>query len=117
MYQSRKLSAHDEFFLFMMKLRLNKEDEDLAYLFNISIQTAAKIFNVWLHFLYCQFQELDLFVDRDIIDAYMPRGFKEKYKSTRYIYFFETYTNITQKSNITKQMNSPQKKIFLQDHC
>ena len=82
-YQSRKLSVHDEFFLFLIKIRLDREDEDLSYLFSISIKTAAKIFSVWLHFLYHQFQEMDLFVDRAIIDEYMPRGFKAKYPKTR----------------------------------
>ena len=84
-HQSRKLSPIDEFFLFMLKIRQNKDDEDLGYLFGIHRTTAGKIFSVWLDFLYWQLQELTIFVPRDIVDAYMPRDFKAKYPTTRII--------------------------------
>jgi hypothetical protein len=68
-----------------IKLRLNKEDMEMGILFGISRTTAGRVFHTWLNFLFYQLQELNLFVPRDIIDAYMPEDFKRMYGSTRII--------------------------------
>ena len=84
-YKSRALDTEDEFFLFMVKLRRNSEDEELSYQFGISRQVVGKVFNTWLNFLFFQLQETVKFLPRDVIDAHMPKDFKAKYPSTRVI--------------------------------
>lgn len=84
-YKSRSLDTEDEFFLFMMKIRLNNEDQDLAYRFNISATVVSSIFLTWLQFLYFQLQGLVKFISKDVIDQHMPKDFKTKYPATRVI--------------------------------
>jgi hypothetical protein len=86
-YKSEKLGTENEFFLFMIKLRLNKEDQDLGYMFDIHRKTVGILFKTWLNFLYFQLKELNLFLPKDIVQAYMPDDFKAKYPSTRYYSF------------------------------
>ena len=55
---ARALDTEDQFFLFMIKLRLNKEDKELSYHFAISRPTVHKIFHTWIEFLFFQLKEL-----------------------------------------------------------
>jgi len=84
-YKSQKLKPQDEFLLLLMKLRLNKDDQELAWFFGISTHTVARIFKTWLNFLYYQLQELDIWSSRDIIDEHMPSDFQKKFPKTRVI--------------------------------
>jgi hypothetical protein len=84
-YKCRDLGSQDQFFLALIKLRLSKEDMELSILFRVSRVTAGRIFLTWLNFMFYQFQELDLFLPRDVIDVYMPKDFKKKFPSTRII--------------------------------
>ena len=84
-YKSRSLTTEDEFFLFLMKLRLNHEDQDMAYRFNISQTVVSSVFYTWLQFVYYQLQELVKFIPKEVIDQHMPKDFKAKYPSTRVI--------------------------------
>ena len=82
-YQSRKLTPIDEFFLFMIKIRRNMEDEELSYQFNISKQVVSKVFRTWLNFTFYQLQEDVMFLSREVIDQHMPKDFKAKFPKTR----------------------------------
>ena len=86
-YKSRALDTEDEFFLFMVKIRRNTEDEELSYQFGISEQVVSKIFHTWLDFLFYQLQDSEVikFLPRETIDQHMPRDFKAKYPRTRII--------------------------------
>jgi hypothetical protein len=84
-YKCRDLVKQDQFLLTIIKLRLAKEDMELGILFSVSRVTAGRIFLTWLNFMFYQFQDLDLFIPRDIIDAYMPKDFKKKFPATRII--------------------------------
>ena len=84
-YKSRSLDTEDEFFLFMMKIRLNHEDEDLAFRFNISRPVVHSVFHTWLQFLYFELKETVQFIPKTTIDQHMPKDFKAKYPSTRVI--------------------------------
>ncbi len=80
-----KLEVEDELFLTLIKLRLNKEDEELAFFFKVSKPTVGRIFHTWLNFLFYQLKDLDLWPSREVIDAHMPFDFKKKFPSTRVI--------------------------------
>jgi hypothetical protein len=84
-YKCLVLDKQNQFFLTTIKLRLSKEDMELSVLFRVSRVTAGRIFQTWLNFMFYQFQDLDLFIPREIIDAYMPKDFKRKFPSTRVI--------------------------------
>jgi hypothetical protein len=84
-YKCLVLDKQNQFYLTMIKLRLSKEDMELSVLFRVSRVTAGRIFQTWLNFMFYQFQDLDLFIPREIIDAYMPKDFKRKFPSTRVI--------------------------------
>ena len=105
-YSSQKLDdPRNEFFLFLMKIRQAKDDYDLGKLFGISRQTAGRIFFVWLHFLYHQLKENDLFVGKDIIEATMPVDFKEKFGTTRII-LDATEVKMTKPGKISEQSST-----------
>jgi len=68
-----------------MKLRLNKDDLELSFLFGISERTVARVFKTWLNFFYYQLKELNLWSPCQIVDEYMPQDFKRKFPHTRVI--------------------------------
>ena len=84
-YKSRSLDTEDEFFMFLMKLRLNHEDEDLSFCFGISKSVVGQVFHTWLQFVFYQLKELVKFIPKDVIDQHMPKDFKSKYPATRVI--------------------------------
>ena len=85
-YKSRALDTEDELFMFMMKLRQNTEDEDLAYRFGISKSVVGKIFHTWLDFAYFQLKDTVVkFIPMETITQHMPKDFKKKFPTTRVI--------------------------------
>ena len=86
-YKSQSLTTEDEFFLFMMKIRLNHDDEDLSHRFNISKTVVGSIFHTWLQYIFFQLQELVQFKEfsQEINQQHMPKDFKAKYPTTRVI--------------------------------
>ncbi len=84
-YQSKQLEPEDELFLTLIKLRLNKEDEELAFFFGVSKPTVGRIFHTWLNFMFFQLKELDLWLPRKVIDEYMSEDFKQKFPTVRVI--------------------------------
>ncbi len=82
MYKSHTLEPEDELFLTLMKLRLNKEDEELSLFFNISKATVGRVFHTWLNFLFYQLRDLDLWPSREVIDMHMPAGCQRKFPTT-----------------------------------
>ena len=84
-YKSRSLDTEDEFFLFMIKLRLNHEDQDLSYQFKISRPVVGSVFHTWLQFLFFHLKSTVKFIPKTIVDTHMPKDLKKKYPSTRVI--------------------------------
>jgi hypothetical protein len=84
-YKTKTLTAQDEFLLLLMKLRLNKDDKELAMFFGISQSTAGRVFKTWLNFAYFQLKDLNIWSSRDLIDNYMPTDFRKKFPKTRVI--------------------------------
>lgn len=81
---ARCLTAVNEFFLVLCRLRLGLLEEDLAYRFSISQSTVSRICNTWINFLYHKFKELNIWPSRQQVDQYMPKCF-EDYPQTRCI--------------------------------
>ena len=89
----RLLSPLEEFFLVLVRLRLGLFEQDLAYRFGISQSTVSRIFNTWINFLFLQFKQIPLWPPKALIISHMPKVFKEKYPSTRFI-IYRCYRNI-----------------------
>lgn len=58
------ISAEDQFFLTMIRLRQNKEDDNLAKLFSITPAVAKNIFITWVDFLYEKWKLIKLSPER-----------------------------------------------------
>ena len=56
----RSLPSLEEFFMTLVRLRLDLLEQDLAYRFNVSQPTVSRITVTWINFLYLQFKELPL---------------------------------------------------------
>lgn len=104
-YQSKILSPADELFLCLVKLRQNKEDEELAILFGLSSASVGRVFRTWLNFLFFQLKELDLWLDFDIVQQHMPSQFKKCFPETRVI-VDATEIPIEKPTNISDQSAS-----------
>lgn len=81
--RKRKITAENQLFLVLIKLRLGLFHQHLAHLFEVSTSTVSRIFSSWVDFMYLRMFSLDLWLPRHEIDATMPPAFAEKYKTTR----------------------------------
>ncbi len=79
------VSIQDQFFMTLMKLRQHRSNYDLALMFEISEFSVSNIVITWINFMYCQWSELDIWPDRDLVSYYMPSDFKKKFPTTRII--------------------------------
>lgn len=79
----RKITAENQLFLVLVKLRLGLFHQHLAHLFGISTSTVSRIFSSWINFIYLRMSSLDPWLPRQEIDATMPAAFVEKYRTTR----------------------------------
>ena len=85
-----------------MKLRVDKCDLELGILFGVSNQTAGKIFNTFIRFLFYQLQEVTQWLPKDIVQEYMPSDFKSKFPETR-VLLDATENFIEKPSNVKDQ--------------
>ena len=99
------LGPKNEFLLTLIKLRQDKDDIELGFLFGVSQPTAGRIFKNWLNFMYYQFKEIELFQDKDTVQEYMPEGFKNQFPKTRII-LDGTEVPIEKPSNVADQRST-----------
>ena len=81
----RTLSVEEEFFLVLCRYKVGLLEEDLAARFRISQSLVSQIIVTWTKFMYYRLKELDIFLDRQIIELHKPACFKNKYKGTTVI--------------------------------
>lgn len=79
------LSIANQFFLTLIKLRQHKTNFELSRLFNISEFSVSNIWITWVNFMACQWRELDIWPDRDLVRYFCPSDFKLKFPTTRVI--------------------------------
>ncbi|XP_066920205.1 uncharacterized protein [Clytia hemisphaerica] len=84
---SRKLSLEQEFFLVLMKLRIDSLQHDLAYRFGISIGKVSQIFITWIKLMSKELGVLIIWPSKEQIAKTLPKCFKKfhQYKKTRTI--------------------------------
>ena len=76
------LSPLNQFFLTLMKLKLNLRMLDLARRFGISKSLVSKYFITWVCFLYQHLKEIDWTPLAEQVASTLPCAFQEKYPST-----------------------------------
>ncbi len=101
----KMLTAENQMFLTVMKLRQAKEDFELALLFGISKSTASRIFETWMRFMYFQLRELDIWPSKHTINDTMPQQFKAVFSNTRVI-IGTTEIPIQKPTNVTAQCST-----------
>ena len=84
---SRKLSAMNQMFVLLIRLRLGLLHQDLAYRFQVSSSYISRCVLTWIQFLYHEFNDSlrdKMFLIREVMRAQLPKCFK-KYKNLRVI--------------------------------
>jgi hypothetical protein len=66
-YKCSLLDPKDQLFMTLMKLRQANDDIELAMLFKVSESTVSRIVITWIHFLFFQLKELDIWPSKEII--------------------------------------------------
>ena len=84
-YRSDQLSVENQFFLTLIKLRQHKTNFELSRLFDISETAVVNIWVTWINFMALQWQEIDIWPERDTVRFFCPRDFKLKFPQTRVI--------------------------------
>ena len=78
----RKLDPKNQFFLMLVKLRLNLKIQDLAFRFGVSNSSVSRYVTTWICFLYHHFNEICWMPSVDQVIGTLPHSFKEKFPLT-----------------------------------
>jgi len=81
-HRMTKLNPLNQFFLTLMKLKLNLQVRDLAYRFDILKSLVSKYIITWIYFMCHHLSEIELMPSVEQVQGTMPQSFTEKYPST-----------------------------------
>ena len=84
-YKSDELSAQNELFLTLMKIRHAKDDFALSLDFGVGRKVVSNIVRTWINFMYFELSELDFWCEREVIDEHFPIKFQKMFPKTRVI--------------------------------
>lgn len=79
----RKISPLNQFFMTLVKLRLNLKILDLAFRFGVSAASASRYITTWICFMYQHLKEVDWMPSIEQVAGTLPPIFQERYPSTR----------------------------------
>ena len=77
-----QLSLEDQLLLTLMRLRLGRLEEELAYLFQVDCATVSRMFVKWINYLYLRLGLIPIWPEWDDVEKTMPDVFKTSYPST-----------------------------------
>lgn len=81
----KDLDALEYFFITLIILRRHSTFEEITMLYKITLKEVYTIFITWIRFMSLQWNNLDLWIDRENVKAYLPIDFHDKYPETRVI--------------------------------
>ena len=84
-FHNEHLALVDQFFLFLVKVRLDLFQQDIAFRFHVSQSTVSRILITWANFLYFQLGSLPIWPSHMKVERHMPSCFTYVYPSTRVI--------------------------------
>lgn len=79
---TKKMPLRNQFLLVLMKLRNNYDMRDLAFKFQIDVQSVNLIFKAWINYLYLRLGQISAWPHRDVISVHMPENFKKDLPTT-----------------------------------
>ena len=77
-----KLSLEDQLLMTMMRLRLARLEQDIAYQFGVSVSCISRTTVMLLNFLYLRLGLIPIWPKWEGIEATIPASLKETYPST-----------------------------------
>ena len=104
----RKLSPKNQFFLTLVKLKLNLKLKDLAFRFGISSAVTSRYITTWVCFLYNHLKEIEWMPAISQVSGTLPTSFREKFPTTYAIIdgsevFIETPSDLFMQSSTWSQ--------------
>ena len=82
---SPAISAPDQLLLALIKLRSYRPNFELSRMFKIPESDVYGVIITWIKFMSLQWQEVDLWPDRDLVNFFSPSDFRAKLPMTRVI--------------------------------
>ena len=76
------LTAEEEFFIVLVRLRCQLLEEDIAYRIQLSRSHISRMWTTWIDFLHSWFRALPIWPSRKVMDKAMPNYFKDAYPTT-----------------------------------
>ncbi len=76
------MPLRQQFLLVLMKLRQNFNLKELAFKFQIDVQSVNTLFSSWIDFMYGRLGNLSVWPHRDIITENMPDNYKAEFPTT-----------------------------------
>lgn len=76
------LSMEDELLVTLMRLRLGRQEQDLAYQFGLSKSSVSRISVKWINFLYLRLGLIPIWPTWQDVEKTMPAAFQETYPTT-----------------------------------
>ena len=70
------LSLEDQLLVTLMRLRLGRLEQELAYMFNVDAGTISRVFNKWINFLYMRLGMIPIWPEWADVEKTMPETFK-----------------------------------------
>lgn len=80
--RSRKLDVFNQFFLTLVKLRLDLKLTDLAFRFGVSKSVVSRYLTTWISFLYHHLKEIEWMPSVQQVSGTQPHGFRSHYPNT-----------------------------------
>ena len=81
-HRSHKIDPLNQFFLLMIKLRLNLKLKDLAFRFGISTSTVSRYITTWICFLYHHLKEINWTPSVEQVQGTLPHSFRKQFPNT-----------------------------------
>ncbi|XP_022102876.1 uncharacterized protein LOC110985813 [Acanthaster planci] len=79
------LALIDQFFLFLVKLKQDPSDQDLAYRFGVSVSCVEQVILAWANYLYAVLGAMPIWSSRAQVNDTLPTVFKTLFHKTRVI--------------------------------
>lgn len=79
------LPVEDQFFLTLVKLRIHSPNTELSIQFGISERHVSNVFITWVNFMYMQWEEINWWPSREVVQYYAPSDFRAKFPNTRVV--------------------------------
>ena len=80
--RKRKLDPLNQFFLTLVKLKLNLKHTDLGFRFGLSASQTSRYLTTWISFLYNHLKEINWMPAVDQVVGTLPAAFRDKFPTT-----------------------------------